>query len=186
MTLQLAENGFTVGRRKRKRTGFLPEESPYIYVPGDNGEQGVWVREDMFDHLPEDQWNALMAECEARQPDLGLFGLTKKSRERIKARKDERNERKLAKIAAKGAARATARGGGENPIMGGLKSIIKTAGQSLAPAIGGVVGGGAEQAPMTPYYDEPIKNEWIPGLPNWATGLLAAGAAFGIYKLATR
>lgn len=179
MVLELAEGGSQVG--------YLPEESPYIYLPGGEGQEGVYVREDMFDHLPTPVWNELMAECAGVDRSLGLFGLTKKSRERIAARRDERTQRKLLKIGARGEAKAVARGGGEGVVMKGLKGVISTAGN----AIGGAIGGGNQ--PQMDYIDSAAadlrpdaEKEWIKGVPNAVTGIGAALLVVGGIYLATK
>jgi len=104
--------------------------SPYIFVPGELEGEGVYVREDYFDDLPDEEWERTMIFLEANQPGLSLFGLGKKGRARRAERRDRKAERKLQKIEMRATGRAgVARAGG------GLAGIAK--------GIGGLFGGGA-------------------------------------------
>jgi len=89
--------------------------SAYIFVPGQQGEEGVYVREDYFDDLPDDDWDRLMIYLEANQPGMSLFGLGAKGRARRQERRARRQERKLERIETRGAA-----GGGLGGFLGGI------------------------------------------------------------------
>jgi len=142
MYLELAENGNDYLQNNDDlyldENGDLLEGeetlSPYIFVPGQPGEEGVYIREDYFDDLPDNDWERLMMYLEANQPGMSLFGLGKKARARRAERKDRKLERKLQKIGARGEKRAVvARAGG------GLAGL----GRGLQGVIGGIFGGGA-------------------------------------------
>jgi hypothetical protein len=87
MYLELAENGDS-------------QVSPYISVPTENGL--IQVREDQFDSLPRNEWNALMNKLAPFQTGAGLsediqLG-DKATRER---RKEARTSKKEAKVKEK-------------------------------------------------------------------------------------
>jgi len=96
--------------------------SPYVFVPGQQGDEGVYVREDYFDDLPDEDWDRLMIYLEANQPGMSLFGLGAKGRARRQERRARRQERKVEKIGARARGRAgVARaGGGLGGILGGI------------------------------------------------------------------
>jgi len=109
------------------------EVSPYIFVPGTGGDQGVYVREDYFDDLPDIQWEQIMETLETNQPGMSFLGMGKKARARRIERRERRQERKIEKIGARGEKRAlVARAGG------GLAGL----GQGLSGVLGNIFGGG--------------------------------------------
>jgi len=134
MYLQLAEgNNLSQNDLYLQENGmYLQEEgsdSSYLYIPGELGQEGVYVREDYFDDLPFDEWNEVMDFVEESGPELSFFGA--KARARRAARREARNQRKMQRIAARGAA-----GTG---IAGAFKGIGR--------AIGGVMGRPAPAMP---------------------------------------
>lgn len=173
MYLELSENGNDYLQNNDElyldQNGALvegeEEVSPYIFVPGQPGEEGVYIREDYFDDLADNDWERLMMYLEANQPGMSLFGLGKKARARRAERKDRRLERKLQKIGARGEKRAVvARAGG------GLAGL----GQGLQGVIGGIFGGG-QQAPAGEITTRPRRNwlPWIIGGGVILTGVIA-------------
>ena len=135
------------------------DESPYIFIPGAPGEEGIYVREDYFDDLPEDQYDEVMAYLEGAQQSLGLFGFGKKARARRVERRAVRQANKLERIAARGAAGT------------GLKGLFS--------GIAGIFGGGRAQAEPAPYTQLPAPTPFPVGATkkrNW-TPIIIGGIA---------
>jgi len=131
------------------------EVSPYIFVPGQQGQKGVYVREDYFDDLPDQDWERLFIELEAQQPGLSLFGLGKKGRARRAERRDRRSERKLQKIETRASGRAgVARAGG------GLAGFGQGLSGLASSIFGG--GGGGELPPGAPPPEKSVL-PWVIG-----------------------
>lgn len=122
-----------------------PVDSPYIFIPGMPGEEGVYVREDYFDDLSDVEFEETMAYLEGVQQGMGLFGkFFQKLRDRRIARKEKRQIRKLEKIEAKGAA-----GTG---IAGFVRNITGMFGGGGEPQI---IGPGGWPPPIAPVYTTP-------------------------------
>jgi len=177
MHLELAENGDYLQDNDElylDQNGELVEGeedvSPYVFVPGQNGEEGVYVREDYFDDLPDGEWERLMMFLEANQPGLSLFGLGKKGRARRAERRERRGERKLMKIStrAEGRAGVAAAGGGIGGFIG-----------KVGGAVGNILGRGG--APEGEIQSAPSR-KWVP----WAVGGGIALLAGGIYLSARK
>ena len=146
MYLELAENN------NQGYYGQMAQEGEdvsdlYVYIPAqftDTGE-GMYVREDSFDMLPDIQWEQLQDVVEPFQErGLSLFGLGKKGRSRRKGRRDARHQKKLVKMGVRQAnikIRGES-GGGALGKIGGMISNIFGGG-------GGAQAGGYE-APFAP------------------------------------
>lgn len=97
MYLQLADNG----NPQSVRPPSIMEN--FIWVPGQNGTDGVWVREDQLDDVSDQEFEFIMSQ----QPEFmgGLFSGLKQRvqnwRERRKERKEAKNQAKIAKWEAK-------------------------------------------------------------------------------------
>ncbi len=120
--LELAENSDTIVEQ-------APEEL-YIFIPEDaTGQNGVWVREDYFDHLTDDEWERTMSGLADFQPDM-MNGIFDRMRENIAARRERRADRKEGRQESR-MGRIEGREGG---IFGGkLKNLIG----SFLPDFGG-------------------------------------------------
>lgn len=136
MHLELAENDNMYLQQQGAPIEGEETISPYIFVPGQFEGQGVYVREDYFDNLNEDDWERTMMFLEANQPGLSLFGLGKKGRERRAERRERRAERKLLKIETRAAGRA-----GVAKAGGGMAGF----GQALSGTLGSIFGGGTPE-----------------------------------------
>jgi len=157
MYLELAENN---NQNYYSMMAQAPAESSgdlYVYMPPQlTGGDGMYVREDSFDLLPDFQFDQLQNLLEPfQQRDLGLFGLGKKGRARRQARRKERQARKLQRIEVRGES-----GGGA---LGRIGNVISN-----------IFGGGPEE--MAPVYGpEPV---YGPPPRPFPTGAAAgAGAA---------
>lgn len=111
MVLELAENGrgkfvyinkykrrpSVSAHKRRKPKGLSENYNPYIYVPAhlNDGLQGVFLREDHFDHLSEGDWDTLMDELLDHQPEIAE--LAGKGKARREAKKEKKAEKKAAK-----------------------------------------------------------------------------------------
>lgn len=165
MYLELAENGTNYLTQNDElyldQNGELvegeEEVSPYIFVPGQQGEEGVYIREDYFDDLSDHDWERLMMYLEANQPGMSLFGLGKKGRARRAERRERKQERKVQRIEARSGGRALVAQAG-----GGLAGL----GQGLSGILGSIFGGkGEEQAAREGQIvsDRPNYTPWIIG-----------------------
>lgn len=161
MVLELAESN-------------TPQNTPYIRVPAHLSRTGrdQWVREDIFDDLPRNQWIALM---DALQPyNEGMTGILSNWKKKREERKELRNEKKEAKTDIKKARAEKIRAGGGR--------ILDTVGG----IVGSIFGGGQQTAPGTPQPAPDLSPRSGSGLPGWvlpAAGLALAG---GIVYMATR
>lgn len=169
MYLELAENGNDYLQENDEM--YLDENgnvvegeetlSPYIFVPGQQGQQGVYVREDYFDDLPDAEWEQLMTYLESNQPGMSLFGFGAKGRERRLERRERRHERKIEKLGA----------------GGGIQGFMK--------GIGGIFGGGgaAPEAGVDPRTGQPIGTKkpvwpWVVGGGAAIVGIIALAGGF--------
>jgi len=157
-------------------------DSPYIYVPGEYGEKGVYVREDYFDDLPNYEWDKLMDELEMKQQGMGLFGLGKKGRARRKTRRDERAARKESRIAARSAgkteritARQAGRVGQATAKFGGTGVPGEGTGQQILSTVGGWFGGGQGGAPQEYYAPAPPPSRMKAAMPIVLVGVAVLG-----------
>ena len=136
MFLELAESNIeaaTYYNPYEPRQSYLSEEGddPYVFIPGMPGEEGVYVREDYFDNLTEDEFDRTMAYLDGVQQGMsgiGNFFRKMKARrtERKEKKKDKKHQRKLDKIAARGEA-GTGIGGlfkGIGRLFGGGQEVI--------------------------------------------------------------
>jgi hypothetical protein len=87
MYLQLAEN----------RTPSSQSDNPFIFIPDTSGQsKGLWVREDYFDSLPDDEFNRMMRKLAPFQPGTngamseGRFLASRASRRQKRAEKKEK------------------------------------------------------------------------------------------------
>jgi len=98
-TLRLADNG-PASNNWVTQSSHLAEKAPeelYLWVPKNlEGTKGIWVREDYFDHLPEDQWEAVMERLAPYQERF-MSGIFSNIRENIAARRERRQERREAR-----------------------------------------------------------------------------------------
>lgn len=125
MYLELSDNGRPYPARPMRRGKRPPKELMefFMWVPGDEemGQEGAWVREDLLDDLPEDQFRLL----ESLQPEPlnGFFDFitTEAGRERRaerrarRARRQEARTKELERTGKTGIERA----------IGGITSIFK-------------------------------------------------------------
>lgn len=108
----------------------------YMFVPGHG-----FVRADLLDDLPEDQFDALNAAQDQYMNEvfddggMGFWIFSKKGRERMKQRKDDRHQRKMAKKDSKTALR-NAKAEGK----------VDTFGSSIGKGIKNIFGGKSEEA----------------------------------------
>lgn len=147
--LQLADNSYTSLAEE-----IIAKGEQYVFIPqGFRGAaKDLYVREDLFDNLPESTYNELMNSLE-RYQNTGLSA--GKGKERRAARKDARVAKKSEKVATRDVRKdkRAARFGGivdkvggiVGGIMGGQKELDVTAG-----------GGGLDIS----YNDEP-QESWI-------------------------
>lgn len=109
MYLQLAErkrgrvsvSGYTRRSRVRPHTRKYPlnengeEDNPYIFLPNFDTGGGVFVREDKFDSIPDDQWAVFMNAIASYQPEVQR-GMSEacflSSRADRRAKRERRNE----------------------------------------------------------------------------------------------
>lgn len=112
----------------------------YINVPTEDGRI-IKVREDKFDSLDNQAWHDTMDYLEQFNTAPSVNGLFSKWRENRAQRKDERTERKTAKITARAEGRALVakEGGG---IGGALKNI--------GGVVGSIFGGGSSDQGAMP------------------------------------
>lgn len=151
MHLELAEQSPDLYLQQNDEMIEGEEMSPYIFVPGEYEGEGVYVREDYFDDLPDDVWERTMEFLESNQPGMSLFGFGKKGRARRLERRERRHERRLEKKGQRFAskeARVTTRADGTPGFFGtdgGLQGILGTVfGGGAAPVNGAV----PERKPM--------------------------------------
>lgn len=136
----------------------------YIKVPTQQGI--IKVREDMFDQLDPYTYEAVMDYLEPfNAPQMN--GLFSKWRENRKQRKDERQQRKIEKINARGANRekVAAAGGGIGGAISKVVNAVTGKGNADTRAfdVGGQVNFGTDTSVSTPIYKQP-----------WFWGVLAA------------
>lgn len=141
----------------------------YLYMPAqftDTGE-GMYVREDSFDLLPDFEWEQLQDVLEPYQErTLSLFGLGKKGRERRRIRREARQAASLTKMRV----RAATGGGALGKVAGALSNIFG--------------GGGAAGAPepyVEPLPAAPVKAAGMfGGLPSWVPLVAIAGIGLAV------
>lgn len=113
MVLELAENGrgkfvyinkykrrpSVSAHKRRKPKGLSENYNPYIYVPAhlNDGLQGVFLREDHFDHLSEGDWDTLMDELLDHQPEIAELAGKGRRKEKKAAKQAKKEEKKAAK-----------------------------------------------------------------------------------------
>jgi len=156
MFLELAENNIEAAEYYdpyQERNPYLSAEgdNPYVFIPGMPGEAGVYVREDYFDNLTEEQFDNTMAYLDGVQQGMSGIGnffrkMKARRQERKQKKRDAKHTRKLDIIAARGEA-----GTG---IGGALKGIVSafTGGGALPPPPPFIPqpGGGLEPLPLPP------------------------------------
>ena len=159
-------------------------ENPYIFVPNFEQGGGVYVREDKFDNMPDDQYKIFMKTLAPYQPEvqqgmsenyfLGSRAERKAQRERrMEAKtqkkegkgtaKTERQERKKLKAESKASARTTRADAKKTKAEGGGGGVdwdkVKDVGGSLIGKFinkdGGGEPGGADVVTETPFYKKP-------------------------------
>lgn len=112
----------------------------YINAPTPDGGI-VKIREDKFDDLSPEDWNATMDYLEQFNTMPSVNGLFSKWRENRAERKDQRNENKIAKINARAEGRvATAQAGG------GIGGVFK----NVAGAVSNIFGKGSSDEAVMP------------------------------------
>ncbi len=175
MYLELAENNNQGYYSQMAQAPAEDTSDLYLYVPAQfAGGEGMYVREDSFDLLPDFQWKQLQDVLAPYQErNLSLFGLGKKGRARRAKRREARQARKIQRMTV----RAETGGGA----LGKIGDVVKTI---FAP-------GGATGVPEEPITTiealpaAPVKAAGFMGLPTWAVpvGLVALGlAAFAMFK----
>ncbi|MCH7850933.1 MAG: hypothetical protein IH845_04795 [Nanoarchaeota archaeon] len=164
MYLELAENN---NKNYYSMMAQAPEQDVsnlYVYIPAQFTEdkEGMYVREDSFDMLPDFQWDQLQDVLEPYQErNLSLFGLGKKGRARRKARRAARQAGKIERIKIRG----ESGGGALGKVAGAISNIFG--------------GGGAAGAPVEIIEPLPPPVQagmfGIKGLPNWIIPVAAVG-----------
>jgi len=167
MYLQLADNG----------------TDPYISVPTSQGL--VKVREDYFDTLPKDQWNAVMDRLAPFQPSGGLSELSdKETRERRKEARTLKKEARAQKKQAKAEdIESGARGERREAMFGKVSDTFGKIGSAIGGALPGLIpglpgGAGGESAPPPP----PASS----GMPKWILPVGIGIAGIGLVYILTR
>jgi len=169
MQLQLADNG----------------TDPYISVPTSQGL--IKVREDYFDSLSPEQWEATMNQLAPYQPSGGLSELSDKDTRR--RRKEARTLKKEAKAAKKQAKaediESGARGERRSAMFGKASETFGKIGSAIGGALPGLIpglpGAGGESAPPPPPpSDEPS------GLPKWVIPVGIGVVGIGLVYFLTR
>lgn len=169
MLLELAENNSQGYYSMMAQAGDKDPSGLYMYIPAQvsaSGE-GMYVREDSFDMLPDHQWDQLQDVLEPYQEkNLSLFGLGKKARAARKKRKADRQLRKKERFDARTGRRmelATIRG----ERGGGALGII-------GDTVSNIFGGGA--APPEAYPTElPPAKPTLMGMPMWMPIIIGGG-----------
>ena len=128
--LQLAEDPYT----HLAQPG-TPAKDLFVFVPAGfrGADKDMWVREDMFDNMPESAYNELMAALDPYQNTGMSYGFTQLSgkaerqarREQRKARKKEKQDLKSAKRQAR-MERAKSGQTALDKIIGGAQNIVGT------------------------------------------------------------
>lgn len=166
MYLELAENNnqgyYGMMAQKGEDTADL-----YLYMPANiTGGEGMYVREDTFDLLPDDQWNQLQDILEPYQErNMSLFGLGKKGRERRRVRREARWAARESRITIRGES-----GGG---ILGGIGDVVK---DIFAP----------KDEPMEPLPTLPAQKAGFMGMPNWVIPVVAVGGIITVLAMTGR
>ncbi len=127
--LELAESGIDYFQNIQQADRTLSQtfeqypEDLYIFIPDDEtGQNGIWVREDYFDDLTDDEWERTMDGLADYQPEM-MNGIFSRMRENIAARRQRRSERKETRQTTR-TARIEGREGG---LFGGkLKGFISS------------------------------------------------------------
>lgn len=104
----------------------------YIWVPASDGSGGVWLREDQLDHLSDAELYMILQQ----QPTMSGI---KDWFNRIRARKDARNEAKVNKINAKADRISRGEPSGFERVIG-----------KVTDAASNIFGGGAQTTTMQP------------------------------------
>jgi len=166
MHLELAENNNQGPYSMMAQAPEVDTSDLYLYVPAQFTEdkQGMYVREDSFDLLPDFQWDQLQDVLEPfQEQNLSLFGLGRKGRERRRIRREERQSRKIERMVVRGET-----GGGALGKIGAMVGNIFGG--------GGAAGAPAESMMPMPLPPAPVKAAGIMGqLPKWAIPVALAG-----------
>ena len=169
MYLELAENNNNDPYSMMAQAPKEDVSDLYLYIPAQftDDKEGMYVREDSFDLLPNFQWNQLQDVLEPfQQQNLSLFGLGKKGRERRRLRREARQEAKLTRMRV----RAETGGGALGKVAAAVKNIF-----------GG--GGAAGEDPMTPMPQlpaAPVKAAGFMGMPSWVPLVAIAGIGLAV------
>jgi len=162
MLLELAENNNQNYYSMMAQAGEGDTADLYVYIPAQfAGGDGMYVREDSFDLLPDFQWNQLQDVLEPYQErEMSLFGLGKKGRARRAARREKRQARKIERMTIRGET-----GGGAIGRIG--------------DAISNIFGGGAQEMPPIQELPEAPAAQagmfGVKGLPNWVIPVAGLG-----------
>ena len=174
MYLELAENN---NQNYYSMMAQAPAEDTsdlYLYVPAQltgTGE-GMYVREDSFDLLPDFQWDQLQDVLAPYQErGLSLFGLGKKGRARRKARREARQARKVERMVVRGET-----GGGALGKIGGMIGNI----------FGGGEAAGAREVALEPLPAAAPAKAGFMGLPNWVIPVVAVGGIVTVLAMTGR
>lgn len=174
MYLELAENN-NQGYYSMMAQGGVDASESYMYIPSqftDTGE-GMYVREDSFDLLPDYQFDQLQDILEPYQErGLSLFGLGKKGRARRKARREARWANKMEKMGVR-TERVQVRGETGGGALGRVADAVKN-----------IFGGGAppEAIPV----ELPPAKTGIMGMPNWVLPVAGVGILITVLAMAGR
>ncbi len=147
----------------------------YVFVPeSENSANGVWVREDYFDDLPDEQYLKVMTALAPFQPTQmnGIFSGIKEKVQNWSANRQERKDAKQQAYIAKQERKASG----------------DTFGSKIANAIQNFTGGGEAQPRemQLPDYQIQVGNEPQPFYKNPAVIVGGLALLGGIIYLATR
>lgn len=171
MYLELAERSNQERYSQMAQAPSVDTSALYLYIPAqftDTGE-GMYVREDSFDMLPDFQWEQLQDVLAPHQEQsLSLFGLGKKGRERRRIRREKRQAAKLTKMRV----RAETGGGALGKVADAVKNIFGGGGAAGAPE---------EMMPIQAFpAPAPVQAGIMGGLPKWLPMVAIGGIALAV------
>ena len=154
MYLQLAEN-------EEMSAGAPATTKPYIFIPnGGRSGRGMYVREDFFDALPDNEYKVVMSRLLPHQREIQrgmsetMYMSDKASRKQRREDKHDKKQAKASLTRAKGEAKVTrAQKKGSGKGMEIFNKAADTIGGIVGSKVGGKgSGGSADDTPPTPWY----------------------------------
>ena len=119
--LELADSRTSFARQTSLDQAEANSADAYVFVPDLNNGQGAYVREDLFDDLPDDEWNAFMDIVGMDEPGMGRKG---RARARKAEKRDVRREAKQKRIETRAAVRKPGAFGKTLTKIGGMVGLI--------------------------------------------------------------